>query len=135
MDKTAKLKLLIPMAGLKKSPSAKNSHSKDKLKHLELCDSAKKILATKSKLFGLKDDKALIYSKDLNKLKVKKDIYGHIKSKIGSLKSSDNNAVNTHKHFISKPPRRSVENLHISEKETKTETVSLDKKDSKSCII
>jgi hypothetical protein len=114
MDNT-KLRLLIPLAGIKKSPSAKNSLSKDKLSLLDLEDSGKKFQLTKSKLLS-----GPIYNsaeRKLNKLNVKKDMYGHVKSKIGSL---------------NKPPRR-PENISIGE--TKAETGSLDKKDSKSCII
>ena len=115
MEQT-KLKLLIPLATtIKKSPSVKNSISKDKLKHLELTDSAKKILNTKSKIVNLKNT----YNNPERILnKIKKDKYGHVKSKIGSL---------------NKIPKPRIE-MNYSEKETKTETNSIGK-DSKSCII
>jgi hypothetical protein len=107
MEQT-KLKLLIPLCTIKKSPSAKNSLSKDKLKHLDLTDSAKKILTTKSKF----DFKSFNSSK-----LVKRNLYGHVKSKINSLNKIPKPRVDT----------------NFSEKETKTETVSIGK-DSKSCI-
>jgi hypothetical protein len=126
MDHT-NIKLLIPIRGLKKSPSLKNYFRKDKIKQLDQGDSAKKLMLSKSKLFKMKNDKAIYNSAErrttsLTKLEVKKDIYGHIKSKIGSLK--DNNKITYAK-----------QQSDYSEKETKTETASLEKKDSKSCII